>query len=493
MAIFRGQEKVCECIIKPLFRFIFVESIMIQINMSLITSISGIRGTLGGIPGQSLTPFDIVQFTSSFGHWIKPTNGLKSSIMIGRDARPSGQWILKLVSGTLQSLGIDVIDIGLTTTPTLAMAVQDTEAVGGIMISASHNPTNWNALKLLNGQGECLNAKEASTVFAIEDSSQIHFASNREMGTYKVKDDAIQDHIKAILALPLVDVAAIEKANLSIAVDAINSTGGIAVPMLLKALGVHNVHLINGTPDGQFSHNPEPAPENLNELSSTILDHKCDLGLAVDPDVDRLAIFDEQGDAYGEEYTLVAVADYILQSQPGTTVSNLSSTKALMDVTLQHGGQYFSSPVGEAHVVEEMKKENAVIGGEGNGGIIYPPLHYGRDALVGIALFLTHLVKSGLLASSLRKSYPNYCLQKEKITLDNTSISLDAFMEEVNASYAAYPIDTRDGIKVSLPDAWVQLRKSNTEPILRIFAEAPTPQRATQLIEDIRSLLEKGL
>jgi phosphomannomutase len=429
--------------------------------MALIKSISGIRGTIGGKAGDALTPYDIVKFTAAYGTWIKQRSGKKATIVIGRDARISGEMVRSLVCGTLMGLGIDVIDLGLSTTPTVEVAVPVEKANGGIIITASHNPKQWNALKLLNEKGEFISDTDGKEVLALAEGEDIVFAEVGHIGTYTQNNDYLQKHIDMILALELVDVEAIKKAEFTVAVDAVNSTGGIFVPALLKALGVKKVIELYCDPTGDFPHNPEPLPENLLDIAKEVKKSKAHLGIVVDPDVDRLAIVCEDGEMFGEEYTLVAVADYILKNKKGNTVSNMSSTRALRDITLKHGGTYQASAVGEVNVVELMKKNEAVIGGEGNGGIIYPELHYGRDALVGIALFLTHLAKSGKSCSKMRYEYPNYFISKNKIEL-TPEVNVDEVLERIKDKYKKYPINTVDGVKIEFDTEWVHLRRSNT-------------------------------
>lgn len=453
--------------------------------MTLIKSISGIRGTIGGMPDEGLTPLDIVKFTSAFGAWIKKrANKKEVSIVIGRDARISGEMVQHLVVGTLQGLGINVIDLGLSTTPTVEVAVAMENASGGIILTASHNPKQWNALKLLNEKGEFISATDGEEVLRMAAANEFEYANVDELGTYSVNDTYLDKHIQAVLDLPLVDVAAIKAKNFTVAIDCVNSTGGIFLPPLLKALGVKEVIELYCEPNGIFPHNPEPLPENLTEIASVMKKQKADVGFVVDPDVDRLAIVSEDGEMFGEEYTLVAVADYVLQNEKGNTVSNLSSTKALRDVTEKQGGVYFASAVGEVNVVEMMKKENAIIGGEGNGGIIYPELHYGRDALVGIALFLTHLAKSNVICSELRNSYPNYVMSKNKIEL-TPDINVDELLVQLQQKYTDKEINTIDGVKIHFDNGWVHLRKSNTEPIIRIYAENTTKEKADELAQQI--------
>ncbi|MGD1840913.1 MAG: phosphoglucosamine mutase [Thermonemataceae bacterium] len=453
--------------------------------MTLIKSISGIRGTIGGIPRDNLTPLDIVKYTAAFGTWLKQSTS-SSSVVIGRDARISGEMVSQLVSATLQGLGLPVVDLGLSTTPTVELAVVQEAASGGIIITASHNPIEWNALKLLNQKGEFISSEEGQQVLTLANQEDFHFAEAQALGTYHTDDTYIQQHITQILALPIIDTAAIQSRQWRIAIDCVNSTGGLALPPLLKALGVAQIGTFHCEPTGQFPRNPEPLPENLVAFSQEVTKGDFDLGIVVDPDVDRLAFICEDGTPFGEEYTLVAVADYVLQHQPGNTVSNLSSTQALKDITEKAGQHYFASAVGEVNVVKAMKAHQAVIGGEGNGGIIYPALHYGRDALVGIALFLSHLAKVGKPISALRKQYPDYHISKNKITL-TPSIEVDSVLASLQHKYQDHPIDTVDGVKVIFEQAhaWVHLRKSNTEPIIRIYAEAPTPEEANQLAEQL--------
>ncbi len=459
--------------------------------MALIKSISGIRGTIGGKAGEALTPLDVVKFAAAFGDWVLQTTQ-NNNIVVGRDARLSGDMVNKLVAATLQGMGINVIDVGLSTTPTVEMAVPAKKAGGGIIITASHNPKQWNALKLLNNKGEFISDTEGKLILELAEKEAFDFAPVTKLGKYIQSDTALRKHIKAILDLPLVDVAAISAKNFRVVVDAVNSSGGFAVPMLLEALGVTQIHKLYCEPDGNFAHNPEPLPENLREISKIIEKGKYDLGLVVDPDVDRLALVNEDGSMFGEEYTLVAVADYVLKNQKGNTVSNLSSTRALRDLTEKAGCQYFAAAVGEVNVVNMMKEQNAVIGGEGNGGIIYPELHYGRDALVGIALFLSHLAKSGLSMSRLRASYPNYYISKNKIEL-TPEIDVDDVLVQMQNRYAKQPVNTIDGVKIEFNKEWVHLRKSNTEPIIRIYAESETnataEHLANKIITDIKEII----
>jgi phosphomannomutase len=462
--------------------------------LTLIQSISGIRGTIGGTVGDNLTPQDVVKFASAFGMWLLEKKEAPK-VVIGRDARPSGELVTQFVSSTLRSLGIHVIDLGLSTTPTVEYAVKQEKAAGGIVITASHNPGNWNALKLLNELGEVLTEKQGSQINKYTKNSKLRFAEYKKLGTYTADKDnaALKTHIAAILALPLVNKEAIAKRNFKVVVDAVNSSGGIAVPMLLEALGVTQVTKLFCEPNGNFPHNPEPLPENLTFISSEMERGHFDLGIVVDPDVDRLCFIKEDGMAFGEEYTLVAVADYILKHTPGNTVSNLSSTRALLDITEKAGQKYVASPVGEAHVVAAMKKNKAVIGGEGNGGIIYPELQYGRDALVGIALFLSHLALYGKQVSMLRGTYPQYQISKNKIELTD-DIDADALILELQKRYSKQPINSEDGVKIEFDQEWVQLRKSNTEPIIRIYSEsssmATADHLAKKIMGDLREILE---
>jgi phosphomannomutase len=463
------------------------------IKVTLIKSISGIRGTIGGQPNDGLTPLDIVKFTSAFGSWIKKrNNNKKCKIVIGRDARISGEMVQHLVVGTLQGLGIDVIDLDLSTTPTVEVAVPMEKAQAGIILTASHNPKQWNALKLLNEKGEFISGKDGEEVLAMAEASDFSYAEVDDLGSYQKDDSYLQKHIDAVLNLPLVDVNLIKSANFKVAIDCVNSTGGIFLPALLKALGVNNVLELYCTPNGVFPHNPEPLPENLTEISAQIKTQKADVGFVVDPDVDRLAIVCEDGEMFGEEYTLVAIADYVIKNTPGNTVSNLSSTRALRDVTERNGNTYFASAVGEVNVVEMMKAQKAIIGGEGNGGIIYPELHYGRDALVGIALFLTHLAKSKMSCSALRASYPNYFISKNKIEL-TPQINVDEILSKMEEKYKQENINNIDGVKIDFPTEWVHLRKSNTEPIIRIYAESTSNENAdalaNKIIADIKEMI----
>ncbi len=459
--------------------------------MTLIKSISGIRGTIGGEAGEGLTPVDIVKFTTAYGIWLSRTSESRK-IIIGRDARISGEMVRQLVSGTLLAMGYDVIDLGLSTTPTVEMAVPDYKAAGGIILTASHNPKQWNALKLLNAKGEFISGADGTELLRIAEEEKPAYVGVEKMGVYEVVDGYIEKHIDKIMALPMVDLEAIKARKFKIVVDAVNSTGGIAVPALLRRLGVETIHEIFCTPDGKFPHNPEPLPEHLGAISGEVKFQKADLGIVVDPDVDRLAIVSEDGSMFGEEYTLVAVADYVLSQTPGATVSNLSSSRALRDITEKHGGVYSSSAVGEVNVVEKMKEVNAIIGGEGNGGIILPELHYGRDALVGIALFLSHLARFGKMCSYLRETYPDYYIAKKKIQLEG-DMDLDGILDNIAKKYAAQPQITIDGLKIEFDQEWVHLRRSNTEPIIRIYAESQGESTANtladKLISDIKELL----
>lgn len=460
--------------------------------MTLIKSISGIRGTIGGKPGEGLSPVDVVKFTAAFGTWLQTKSDSKV-IVLGRDARISGEMVNRLVIGTLQGLGFDVQDLGLSTTPTVEMLVPTYKAAGGIILTASHNPKQWNALKLLNAKGEFINGQDGAEVLAIAEAEAFTFAEVDALGQCYSNTDAIDFHVSKILELPLVDVEAIRAKGFVVAIDCVNSTGGIAVPKLLKELGVMQVHQLYCEPNGHFPHNPEPLPEHLTEISALVKQMGADLGIVVDPDVDRLALVNEDGSMFGEEYTLVAVADYVLQHTPGNTVSNLSSTRALQDVTEAHGMRYEASAVGEVNVVEKMREIDAIIGGEGNGGIIYPKLHAGRDALVGIALFLTHLAQSGKKMTELRASYPAYFISKNKIEL-TPDIDVDALLEGVKKRFSIQKINTSDGVRIDFDKEWVHLRKSNTEPIIRIYAESGTAEKATalanQIITEIKALLK---
>lgn len=459
--------------------------------MTLIKSISGIRGTIGGKPGDGLTPLDTVKFAAAYGTWLKERNaGKKLKVVIGRDARISGEMVRSLVCGTLQGLGIDVIDLGLSTTPTVEVAVPGEQAQGGIILTASHNPKQWNALKLLNEKGEFISAADGEKVLQLAENDQFSFAEVDDLGGYEENNTWFEKHIQQILALPTVDIDAIKKADFHAAIDCVNSTGGIVLPLLLEALGVKKVTKLFCDPNGHFPHNPEPLPEHLTDLSATMKNSDAQVGFVVDPDVDRLAIISENGDMFGEEYTLVAVADHILNYKKGNTVSNLSSTRALRDVTEKHGGKYFASAVGEVNVVEMMKAQHAVIGGEGNGGVIYPELHYGRDALAGIALFLTLLAKSGKSCSELRATYPNYFISKNKIEL-TPEINVDKVLAEMKIKYKNQPVNDVDGVKIEFDKQWVHLRKSNTEPIIRIYSESDSMKNADELAKKIMGEIEE--
>ncbi|MCU0356092.1 MAG: phosphoglucosamine mutase [Cyclobacteriaceae bacterium] len=453
--------------------------------MALIKSISGIRGTIGGRTGDNLTPIDIVRFASAYGAWLKKKH--KSvKVVIGRDARPSGEMVSTLITATLRGLGIHVVDLGLSTTPTVEIAVPLEKAQGGIIVTASHNPVQWNALKLLNEKGEFLSAQDGEEVLYLASSEDIEFAPVTKLGKYEQNDTYLQKHIDMVLALPLVNAEAIRSKNYSVIVDAVNSTGGLAIPLLLKQMGV-SVKELYCEPTGQFPHNPEPLPEHLGEISREISKGKFDLGIVVDPDVDRLALLCEDGTPFGEEYTLVAVADYVLANRRkklGNTVSNLSSTRALRDITEKAGGQYFAAAVGEVNVVQAMKEHKAIIGGEGNGGVIYPELHYGRDALVGVALILSHMATSNLSASRLRARYPRYFISKNKIEL-TAGLNVDAVLDAIREKYKKQPINTIDGVKIEFDKEWVHLRKSNTEPIIRIYAESDLEAKADHLARKI--------
>ena len=458
--------------------------------MSLIKSISGIRGTVGGKAGDGLSPLDVVKFTAAFATFLQRGNGNRRlTLVVGRDARLSGAMVDRLVVGTLIGMGVDVIETGLSTTPTTEMTVIDKHADGGIIITASHNPKHWNALKLLNSKGEFIDAAEGNEVLRLADSDEICFAEVDDLGKVTEDLNTIDAHIQRVLALPLVDVDAITKANFRIAVDAVNSTGGIAIPRLLRALGVKEVVELNCEPTGMFAHNPEPIPQNLTEIASVVPQQKCDLGIVVDPDVDRLALICETGEMFGEEYTLVSVAEYVLQHTPGNTVSNMSSTRALRDVTEKMGYKYAASAVGEVNVTTLMKEINAVIGGEGNGGVIYPALHYGRDALVGVALFLTNMAKRGMKASELRATYPEYVISKNRKDL-TPDMDVDAILRKMADKYKGEKVSTIDGVKIDFADSWAHLRKSNTEPIIRIYCEAHTMEQADALAKRIISDIE---
>lgn len=451
--------------------------------MALIKSISGIRGTIGGKPGNGLSPLDVVKYSTAYAAWIAE-QGKGKKVVIGRDGRISGEMVRNLVTATLQGCGIDVVDLGLSTTPTVEMAVKMEEAAGGIILTASHNPKEWNALKLLNHEGEFLSAEAGQWILDYVNTTEPNYADVNHLGSLKHDDSYIQKHIDTILAHPLVDVEAIKAKNFSVVVDPVNSTGSLSVPQLLRALGVENITIINEEVTGRFAHNPEPLPENLTELCSTVAKSNAHLGIAVDPDVDRLCFVCDDGSLFGEEYTLVAIADYILGHKKGNTVSNLSSTRALRDVTEKHGGQYFPSAVGEVNVVKKMKEVNAVIGGEGNGGVIVPELHYGRDALIGIALFLTHLAKFGKSMKTLRGTYPDYFISKNKIEL-NEGVDVKHIFAQIKEKYSKQPINTEDGLRIDFDNDWVHLRTSNTEPIIRIYAESANETTANNVAKRI--------
>ncbi|MGM9837215.1 MAG: phosphoglucosamine mutase [Paludibacteraceae bacterium] len=451
--------------------------------MSLVKSISGIRGTIGGCVGDGLNPVDIVRFTAAYATQRRAAVPDKNVIVVGRDARISGEMVYQIVSGTLIGMGYDVVNIGLASTPTTELAVVGEQAAGGIILTASHNPKQWNALKLLNEKGEFLNDAEGKGVLAIAEKEDFTFAEVDAIGHIRCKD-YLPYHIENVLGLSLVDKAAIEAKNYTVAIDCVNSVGGIAIPAILKALGVHNIIELNCTPNGQFPHNPEPLPQHLTEISDLLKSGKADVGFVVDPDVDRLAIICENGDMFGEEYTLVSVADYVLSHTPGNTVSNMSSTRALSDVTRLHGGSYSASAVGEVNVTTEMKATNAVIGGEGNGGVIYPASHYGRDALVGIALFLSSLAHKGCTVSELRKTFPNYYISKNRIDL-TPEIDIDRLLARVKETYRNERINDKDGVKIDFAEGWVHLRKSNTEPIIRVYSEAGSMEEANALAQRV--------
>ncbi|WP_323789870.1 phosphoglucosamine mutase [Psychroserpens sp.] len=459
--------------------------------MTLIKSISGIRGTIGGNVGDNLTPIDAVKFASAYGTWIMQQRDKENyKVVVGRDARISGEMIQNLVMNTLVGLGIHVVDLGLSTTPTVEIAVPMEHADGGIILTASHNPKQWNALKLLDAKGEFLNGEEGAKILKIAESTDMSFADVDSLGKITINDAYIDMHIDEVLDMDLVNVDAIKKAKFKVVVDGVNSTGGIAIPLLLERLGVHPVKLFC-EPNGHFPHNPEPLKEHLTDLSKAVVKEHADFGIVVDPDVDRLAFMDEKGEMFGEEYTLVACADYVLSKTKGNTVSNMSSTRALRDVTEKHGGTYEASAVGEVNVVALMKKNNAVIGGEGNGGIIYPESHYGRDALVGVALFLSLLAEKKMNVSDLRASYPNYFMSKKKIQL-TPGLDVDGILKTMEANYAHENLTTIDGVKIDFADSWVHLRKSNTEPIIRIYTEAPSQNQADTLADRIISEI-KGI
>lgn len=458
--------------------------------MTLIKSISGIRGTIGGRPGENLTPVDVVRFTAAFGTWLKNRSQKeKITVVTGRDARQSGKMIAETVNSTLLAMGINVTDTGMSSTPTVEMAVQGTGAEGGIIITASHNPAEWNALKLLNEKGEFLTAEEGKELLEISDSGKFVFADYLNTGSI-IKDDSWGSrHIEKVLNLRLIDKEAIKKANFRIVADCINSVGGIIIPELFEKLGIRNYTIINGTPDGNFAHDPEPLPGNLNMLSEKVISERADLGIVVDPDVDRLAFVCENGEMFGEEYTLVAVADYVMAHTPGNTVSNMSSTRALRDIASKYGRNHFVSPVGEINVIIEMKQRDAVIGGEGNGGIIYPELHYGRDALAGIALFLSHLANKKIKCSELRRTLPCYYMAKKKIEIKE-GIDFEKIKKQARIAFQAKHIDERDGILVESENWWIQARPSNTEPLIRVYTEAKSREEAEQLAEKMTSIVK---
>ena len=459
--------------------------------MTLIKSISGIRGTIGGVVGDSLSPLDIVRFTASYAAFIRKQGNSSNTIIIGRDARISGEMVSNIVSGTLMGCGFDVLDVGLSTTPTIEVAVQLEQSAGGIIITASHNPKEWNALKLLNAKGEFLSQKDGDEILLLAENDDFIFTEVTDLGKYIYDDSFNNKHIDAVLKLDLVNVNLVKTSGFKVVVDAVNSTGGFMIPRLLERMGVACIKLFC-EPNGNFPHNPEPLPENLSEIVKLVVHEKADFGIVVDPDVDRLALICEDGSIFGEEYTLVAVADYVLSKTPGNTVSNLSSTRALREVTIKHKGNYQASSVGEVNVVEKMKATNAIIGGEGNGGIIYPELHYGRDALVGVALFLTQLAESKISAKKLRDSYPNYFISKNKIEL-TPEIDVDAILTTLEQRYKNEQITTIDGLKIDFEDGWVHLRKSNTESIIRIYAESEGEEKANvlanKMISEIKALV----
>lgn len=457
--------------------------------MTLISSISGTRGTIGGKPGSNLTPLDVVNFAAAFSTFIIQQSGKDNpTVVIGRDARPSGGWVSDLVSGTLQASGVNVVDLGLSTTPTVEIAVPGLKADGGIILTASHNPVEWNALKLLNNKGEFISADQGKDLLETITKADFDFPDVSKTGSYSKEEGWIEKHVEQVLAYSLIDVEGIRNANLKIAVDPVNSTGGIAIPVLLEKLGVKQVELINGDVSGNFAHNPEPLKEHLTEISRIVREKGCDMGIVVDPDVDRLALISENGEMFGEEYTLVAIADYYMKKKPGATVSNLSSSRALRDVTERGGQSYSASAVGEVNVVIEMKRTNAVIGGEGNGGIIVPDLHYGRDSLAGIALFLSHYVNEGKKMSEMRAGYPNYEMAKNKIALES-GMNPDVLIDKMKARYANENVNTIDGLKIDFADEWVHLRKSNTEPIIRIYTESKSKDAAEALAKRIENEL----
>lgn len=461
--------------------------------MTLIKSISGIRGTIGGNTGENLTPLDIIELTSAFAAFLQAGEpDKKLTIVVGRDARVSGDMVSRLVCGTLQGMGANVIDTGLSTTPTTELAVLHHHADGGVIITASHNPMQWNALKLLNAKGEFISNADGKLLQEIANSHDFRYADVKALGSYSSYNNSIQDHIDAVLRLPLVNKEAIEKANFSVIVDPVNSTGAISIPPLLKQLGVKNIKVLNEEPNGLFAHNPEPIPENLTGISEAMKKGSYDLGIVVDPDVDRLAFIKPDGEMYGEEYTLVSVADYVLQHAKGNTVSNLSSTRALRDVSRQNGVEYNAAAVGEVNVVEKMKATNAIIGGEGNGGVIYPELHYGRDALVGVALYLSYMATSGKSCVEIRSQYPDYKISKNKIELRG-EIDIPTLLDTIAEKYSDYEVNRIDGVKIDFEDSWVHVRSSNTEPILRIYAEALTTSTADNIARKIMQDISEAL
>lgn len=457
--------------------------------MTLIKSISGIRGTIGGEVGNALTPLDIVRFTASYAAFIRKENRSSNTIIIGRDARISGEMVSNIVSGTLMGCGFDVLDVGLSTTPTIEVAVQLLKSAGGIILTASHNPKQWNALKLLNAKGEFLSAADGENILALAENDDFKFTEVDDLGNYTFDDSFNEKHIEEVLKLDLVDVALVKSARFKVVVDAVNSTGGFMVPNLLKKMGVECVKLFCD-PNGQFPHNPEPLPENLTEISKLVVSERADFGIVVDPDVDRLALVCEDGSMFGEEYTLVTVADFVLSKTPGNTVSNLSSTRALSDITNKHKGSYEASAVGEVNVVEKMKATNAIIGGEGNGGVIYPEMHYGRDSLIGIALFLTQLAERKISARTLRDSYPNYFISKNKMEL-TPEIDLNFIFTALKEKFKHEKITIIDGLKIDFKEGWVHLRKSNTEPIIRIYSESKGEDKANALAENMINEIKK--
>lgn len=461
--------------------------------MTLIKSISGVRGTIGGAKGENLSPLDAAEFAAAYGHWLKKKYpGERISVVIGRDARPSGPMIQGIVQNTLVGTGIDVIDLGLSTTPTVEMAVVFEKAQGGIILTASHNPKQWNALKLLNAKGEFISGADGAELLAMIENEDYDFVEVDDLGSVEAKDGTMERHIEAILDLPFIDVDAIRKADLSVAVDAVNSTGGIAIPMLLEALGVQKTELLYCEPNGQFPHNPEPLKEHLGEIMKVVKEKSCDLGVVVDPDVDRLALIDNNGEMFGEEYTLVAAADFLLNHKQGPLVSNLSSSRALRDLAKSRGQEYYASAVGEVNVVTKMKAVNAVLGGEGNGGVILPDLHYGRDSLVGIAMILSHLATCGKNLSTLRSEYPAYFMGKNKIQLE-AGMDVDGLLAKIADKYQSEELSRIDGVKIDFAEEWVHLRKSNTEPIIRIYTEAKSLEKANALgerfIKELRELI----